>query len=227
MTSPLGKRCNIRGRYTECMKGLSPAELKILKRLNTPIKIQDFLDTLPTNFEHGGETCFSPRKVLRERKAHCMEGAMLAALALRVHGHKPWVLDLKVASSEDDHVVTPFTIKGYWGAISKTNHVLVRYRDPIYRTLRELVMSYFHEYTDTKGKKVLRWYSKPLDLSRFDSQGWMTSEEDVFYIPQYLDTIRHYPLITKSQDKLLRPADRMELKIGAMLEWKSERKRNV
>lgn len=208
------------------MYGLTHSELTILKRLNTPIKIQNFLDTLPTNFEHDGETCFSPRKVLRERKAHCMEGAMLAALALRVHGHKPFVMDLKVASSEDDHVVTPFRINGYWGAISKTNHALVRYRDPIYRTLRELAMSYFHEYTDTKGKKVLRWYSRPLDLSCFDKQGWMTSEDDVFYIPQYLDTIRHYPLIKTSQEKALRRADRMELKIGAMLEWKSKRKRS-
>ncbi len=208
------------------MDGFTSAELIILKRLNTPIKIQDFLDTLPTNFEHDGETCFSPRKVLRERKAHCMEGAMLAALALRVHGHKPFVMDLKVASEEDDHVVTPFQHNGYWGAISKTNHALVRYRDPIYRTLRELAMSYFHEYTDTKGKKVLRWYSRPLDLSRFDAQGWMTAEDDVFYIPQYLDTIRHYPLLTKPHAKLLRPADIMELKIGAMLEWKSERIRN-
>lgn len=208
------------------MYGLTSAELTILKRLNTPIKIQNFLDTLPTNFEKHGETCFSPRKVLRERKAHCMEGAMLAALALRVNGHKPLVMDLKVASKEDDHVITPFRDKDCWGAISKTNHALVRYRDPIYRTLRELVMSYFHEYTDEKGKKVLRWYSRPLDLSRFDAEGWMTSEEDVFYIPQYLDTVQHYPLITKSQTKVLRPSDRMELIIGSMLEWKNEKTRH-
>lgn len=204
------------------MYGLSPSELRILKPLTTPEKIQDFLDTLPTNFEKRGETCMSPRRVLRERIAHCMEGAMLAALALRLHGHPPLVMDLKVRSEDDDHIVTPFKIKGHWGAISKTNHGTVRYRDPVYRTLRELVMSYFHEYTDTKGYKVLHWYSAPVNLSRFDRRGWVTAEEELFYIPQYIDTARHYQLLKPSHKKILRRADRMERKLGSMLEWKEK-----
>ncbi len=202
------------------MYGLSPSELRILKPLATPVKIQDFLDTLPTNFEVHGETCMSPRRVLKHRTAHCMEGAMFAALALRLIGHPPLVMDLKVASKDDDHVVTPFKVKGHWGAISKTNHGVVRYRDPVYRTLRELVMSYFHEYTDTKGYKVLRWYSHPVDLSRFDKDGWVTSEEELFQIPQYVDSVRHYELTMPAQRKMLRRADKMERRLGSIVEWK-------
>lgn len=205
------------------MYSLSPSELRTLKPLTTPVKIQDFLDTLPTNFEQHGETCMSPRRVLKERKAHCMEGAMLSALCLRLIGHPPLVLDLKVASKDDDHIVTPFKIKSHWGAISKTNHGTVRYRDPVYRTLRELVMSYFHEYTDAKGYKVLRWYSRTIDLSRFDKRSWMTAEEDVFYIPEYIDHVKHYEIVTPAQKKLLRRADKMERKLGNMLEWKRKK----
>lgn len=206
------------------MYELTPKELRILRALRTPEKIQDFLDTLPTNFEENGETCMSPRRVLRERVAHCMEGAMLAALALRIAGQKPLVMDLKVTGNDADHIVTLFQYRDHYGAISKTNHGTVRYRDPIYRTLRELAMSYFHEYSDEQGKKILRWYSRPVDLSRFDQQGWMTTEDDVFYIPEYIDDVRHYDMLTKPQIALLRRADPMERKLGAMLEWKPRRK---
>jgi len=206
------------------MYGLSSSELRILKPLRTPEKIQDFLDTIPTNFEENGDTCMSPRRVLRERKAHCMEGAMLAALALRLLGQKPLVIDLKVEGEDDDHIVALFTYREYIGAISKTNHGSVRYRDPVYRTLREFVMSYFHEYTDTKGKKILRSYSRPIDLSRFDGHGWITAEDDVYYIPTYIDDAHHYELLTSSHARILRPADSMERKLGEMLEWERKGK---
>lgn len=205
------------------MYGLSSDELGILKPLKTPEHIQDFLDTIPTNFEENGDTCMSPRRVLQEKVAHCMEGAMLAALALRLIGQKPLVMDLKVEGEDDDHIVTLFRHGKHWGAISKTNHGTVRYRDPIYRTLRELALSYFHEYTNEKGHKVLRLYSKPIDLSQFDTLGWMTDEQNVFYIPAAIDDAHHYDLITASQTKVLRPADAMERKLGEMLEWKRVR----
>lgn len=162
----------------------------------------------------------SPRRVLSERTAHCMEGAMLAALALRIAGEKPLVMDLKVTDADDDHVVAVFRKFGCYGAISKTNHGTVRYRDPVYRSLHELAMSYFHEYTAPNGDKILRSYSGAVDLSRFDSRGWMTAEEDVHYIPEYIDQVRHYPVVSGAQIKNLRRADRMERKIGAELEWK-------
>ncbi len=202
------------------MFALSPHELNILKKLNTPEKIQNFLDTLPINFEKNGETCMSPRRVLKERTSHCMEGAMLAALALRIAGQKPLVMDLKVTDADDDHVVAIYRKYGCYGAISKTNHGTLRYRDPVYRTLRELAMSYFHEYTIPNGEKILRSYSGAIDLSRFDRQGWMTAEEDIWYVPEYVDSVRHYTLLSRTQIRTLRRADKMERKVGAELEWK-------
>lgn len=201
------------------MFGLAPAELRTLKALRTPEKIQDFLDALPINFEQSGDTCLSPRRVLQKRTAHCMEGAMLASLALRIAGRSPLVMDLKVTDDDHDHVVALFQQYGCYGAISKTNHGTIRYRDPIYKTLRELALSYFHEYTIPNGAKILRSYSRAVDLSRFDARGWMTSADNIFYVPNYVDSVRHYPLVTRAQIKTLRPADAMERKIGATLEW--------
>src|SRR3989338_1352163 len=128
------------------MFGLSKEELSILRKLNTPRKIQDFLNKVPINFEEEGETCHSPRTLLKKNKAHCVEGAMFAALALKLQGHKPLILDLATTKEDYDHVVAIFRENGCWGAISKTNHAVLRYREPVYRTIRELVMSYFHEY---------------------------------------------------------------------------------
>lgn len=198
---------------------LTPSELKILRSLNTPIKIQDFLDTLPINFEKNGDSCLSPRRVLRERMAHCFDGAVFAALALRLHGRPPLIMNIRVTDDDDDHTVAIFKDFGCYGAISKTNHGTVRYRDPVYKTLRELTMSYFHEYTEPKGKKILRAHSRLIDLSRFDSQKWMTTEEDLSFIHDYMALSRHYPVITQGQIKALRPADAMERKIGAIVEW--------
>ncbi len=203
------------------MFDLHQNERRLLRALRTPEKIQNFLDTLPINFENKGETCLSPRRVLRERTAHCMEGAMLAALALRLQGHRPLVMDLRVTDADYDHVVALFTKSGHWGAISKTNHGTLRYRDPVYRSLRELALSYFHEYTVSDGRKVLRSYSRPVDLSQFDSLGWMTDEDDVFYIPHHIDDVQHYALVSRAQIAILRRADAMERRIGAELEWKN------
>ncbi len=202
------------------MFGLYKHELQLLRSLHTPEKIQNFLDTLPINFEKKAETCMSPRRVLETRTAHCMEGAMLAALGLRLNRQKPLVMDLKVSEGDDDHVVALFQKYGHWGAISKTNHGTLRYRDPVYRTLRELAMSYFHEYTIKNGEKIMRSYSRAVDLSRFDTRGWMIAEEDVWYVPEYIDQVRHYELLSRAQASNLRRADKMERKIGAELEWK-------
>ncbi|MEK7546513.1 MAG: hypothetical protein AAB554_05630 [Patescibacteria group bacterium] len=202
------------------LRDLTRDERKILRALDAPWKIQDFLNATPTNHEPDGDTCLSPRRVLRERRAHCMEGAMLAALALRFHGEPPLVVDMMGAPDDCAHVVAVFKRRGHWGAISKTNHSVLRYREPIYRTMRELMMSYFHEYSSqATGKKTLRSYSAPVDLSRFDKLGWMTSEDDVWEIPEYLADVRHAPLITRAQIASLRKADPMELRVGEILEW--------
>lgn len=197
----------------------------VYRRLNTPHKIQTFLNSLPANFELSGETCMSPRKVLEIKTAHCMEGAMLAASILRYHGHKPLVMDLRAKRPDQDHVVTLYRVGDFWGAISKTNHAVLRYREPIYRTLRELALSYFHEYFDNKtGKKNLREYSVPVNLSRFDSIDWETTDKDLWDIVDAVDNARHFNLITKKQEQHLRRAEAIEIQAGEITEWtKSEK----
>jgi len=205
------------------MFGFTEKEVKVFRSLNTPKKVQDFLNKIPANFEQDGETVLSPRRVLQENRAHCMEGAIFAAVALRFHGYKPLVLDLTTVKDDDDHVVAVFKHKGHWGAISKTNHAVLRYSEPIYKSIRELVMSYFHEYfTNHDGKKTLRSYSLPVDLSRFDKQGWMTSEGDVWYVPEYLFEVPHTPILSRSQIAMLRKADPIEIKAGSITEWKKK-----
>ncbi len=201
------------------MHDFTREELRELRRLTSPQKIQDFLDAIPMNFEVNAETCRSPRMVLTCRTAHCMEGAMLAAAALRLSGYPPLVMDLKAAASDLDHVVTVFQDRGYFGAISKTNHGVLRYREPVYRSIRELAMSYFHEYFLDNGRKTLRSFSRPIDLSRFDAKNWMTAEEDVWFIPEYIDRVRHFPMLTPPQIKNLRGADAIEREMGKLVEW--------
>ncbi len=199
------------------MANLNESETKLFKKLNTPAKIQDFLETLPFNFEKHGETCYSPRLVLRHKKAHCLEGAMFAAAALKFHGHKPLIVDLKATRADYHHAIAIFKIKNRFGAISKTNHAVLRYREPVYRSVRELVMSYFHEYFLNKnGQKTLRSYSNPVDLSRFDKKNWTTSEGEIWYIDEYLNGIRHIPILTKEQISNLRHADPVEIRAGQL-----------
>jgi hypothetical protein len=170
------------------------AERAVFRSLRTSEKIQSFLDSLAYNKEGGGPTCRSPRRVLRDRTAQCMEGALLGAAALRMIGHPPLLLDFE-AVRDDDHVIAIFRQEGHWGAVAKSNYSGLRYREPVYRTLRELAMSYFEHYYNLRREKTLRNYSRPVNLKRFDSIRWMTTEEDVWAVPEYLTTIYHTPLI--------------------------------
>ena len=177
------------------MATFTAAERAIFRRIRTPEKIQRFLDDLAYNKEPDGDTCRSPRRVLRDRTAHCMEGALLAAAALREAGHPPLLLDLE-AVRDDDHVLAIFRQNGCWGAVAKSNYSGLRYREPVYRSLRELAMSYFEHYYNLRREKTLRNYSRPVNLRRFDAIDWMTAEEDVWAVPDYLYTIGHTPLLT-------------------------------
>ncbi|MFH1253323.1 MAG: hypothetical protein V1664_03275 [Candidatus Uhrbacteria bacterium] len=202
------------------MKNILPnKEYKLLKTLNTPVKIQNFLDQLKMNFEPEGDTVFSPMMVLERRVCHCIEGAILAALALRVNGQPPLILDLTANRIDFDHVITVFKKDGKWGAISKTNHAVLRYREPVYNSIRELVMSYFHEYLDDFGRKNLRSFSLPVNLKRFDHLDWMTTKEEVYYIPEYLVEVKHFSILTKKQIRNLRTADPIEIAAGKITEW--------
>lgn len=205
------------------MFGFTKEEIALFKRLNSPQKIQDFLNQIPANFEEGGKTVLSPRSVLQKKKAQCIEGALLAAVILRFHGHQPLLVDLTANQEDEDHVVTVFKKNGHWGALSKSNHATLRYREPIYQTIRELVMSYFHEYyTSKEGKKTLRSYAGPINLARFDKKNWMTTKEEVWYIAEYLDQVPHKQILSRSQIASLRRADAVELKAGETVEWKKK-----
>jgi hypothetical protein len=181
----------------------SPAELRQLRSLKTPVGVQRFLDSLPY---HLTDTSWSPRKVLRERTAHCLEGAIFAAAALRVLGFPPLLWDLE-AENDTDHVLAIFNIRGCWGAVAKSNFTGCRYREPVYRTLRELAMSYFNIYFNLRGERTLRRYSRPVDLARFDHRHWMTSEHSIWFIPEYLCTIPHTELLTPTQVRRLTRVD--------------------
>jgi hypothetical protein len=209
------------------MFGLTPKELAVLTKLNTPAKVQDFLDQLPMNWEKKGETHYSPRNVLRHKKAHCIEGAALAALAFWVHGEKPLLMDLyaRGGSGDVDQVVALYKRNGYLGCVSKTNHPTIRFRDPVYKTLRELALSYFHEwFMNTNGEKTLESYSRPLNLKKFGTK-WITSQEDLWYLDDALNALPHYKLVPKKNQKFIRRADHMELKAGRLEEWKKSNRR--
>jgi hypothetical protein len=189
----------------------TPAEHAVFRRLRSPEKIQRFLDDLAYNKEPRGPTCRSPRMVLRDRTGHCMEGALFGAAALRMLGHEPLLLDLE-AVRDDDHVLAIFRMRGHWGAVAKSNFSGLRYREPVYRTLRELAMSYFEHYYNLKKEKTLRSYSRPVNLKRFDRIGWMTAEEDVWVIPEYLCTISHTPVLAP---KLISRLGRVDARLFA------------
>jgi hypothetical protein len=181
----------------------TPGELRTLRALRTPHGIQRFLDELPY---HLADTAWSPRKVLRERTAHCLEGAIFAAAALRVLGFPPLLWDLE-ADNDTDHVLAVFKVRGCWGALAKSNFAGCRYRAPVYRTLRELAMSYFNIYFNLRGERTLRRYSRPVDLLRFDRRQWMTSQSDVWFIAEYLCEIPHTSLLTAQQSRELTRID--------------------
>lgn len=201
--------------------GLTRAEYAALRQLTTPAKIQDFVNALPINLERGGDTCLSVRRVLALRRAHCIEAAMLAACALWMHGEPPLLMDLK-ARRDFDHVVALFRRGRRWGAIAKSNNVYLRYRDPVYRTLRELAMSYFHEYANKRGQKTLRSYSRPFDLRTLDPDIWVTNEKNCWEVAEKLDEARHYSLVTSRQARKLRRWDAVERRVSRVLQPRSK-----
>jgi hypothetical protein len=190
--------------------GLSLDDLRTLRALKTPAQIQKFIDALQYQYAN---TAWSPQRVLRERKGHCLEGALLAAAALRVNGHPPLLMDLE-AVQDDDHVVALYRECGLWGSIAKSNFAGLRFRAPIYRTLRELALSYFDQYYNLRGERTLRSYSRPVSLERLDNRHWMTSEENVWCVPEYLIAARHYPLVPDKVARALPRIDRRSFEAG-------------
>ena len=190
---------------------MHPREVSLLRRLNTPERIQRFIDDVDYNKEEDRATCRSPRRVLRDRLAQCLEGALFGAAALRVQGWEPLLLDLE-AVRDDDHVLAIFRQRGCWGAIAKSNYAGLRFREPVYRSLRELAISYFEHYYNPDGEKTLRTYSRPVNLRRFDRIDWMTAEQDLWPISDYLFSIPHKRLLTP---EIVRNLNRMDARLMA------------
>lgn len=190
----------------------TPVELRKLRSLKTPHGIQRLLDDMPY---HLATTAWSPRRVLRENTSHCFEGALFAAAALRANGYPPLILDLE-ADHDTDHVIAIYRINGHWGAVAKSNYTGCRYREPVYRSLRELALSYFDVYFNLRGERTLRTFSRPVNMARFDSHGWMTSDEDLWYVAEYLFTIHHYRLLTPAMIKKLRRLDNRSFRAGCL-----------
>ncbi len=203
---------------------LTPAEDRLFARLNTPQKIQTFLDKLPANFGLDGDTAMSPRRMLRERMAHCSEGAFFAAAVLAFHGRDAWLMDIQALPSDHDHIVALFKERGLWGAISKTNHAILRWRDPIYRTVRELAMSYAHEYCLPGGKKSMLAYSRPFSLTCYAPKRWVIALEDLDWLLLDLDLSPHTPIAPPHALRKRRRSSKVELLSQEVLEWPDPRK---
>ena len=184
----------------------SPAELRFLRSLKDPVGIQRYLDSLPY---HLAGTAWSPRLVLRHGQAHCLEGAIFAASALRVLGYPPLIFDME-AKNDTDHVMAVYRVRGHWGTIAKSNFTGCHGRDPVYRSLRELAMSYFNLYFNLRKERSLRNFSRPVNLARFDRRHWMTTEKDVWFIAEYLCDIPHQRLLARGMERhLSRVGDRL------------------
>jgi hypothetical protein len=197
--------------------------IQILRRLHSPAKIQDFLNATPFNHERDGETYMSVQRALRLGVAHCFEGALIAAAALMYHGHKPLLMDLQTTHGDQDHVVALFQRNGLWGAISKTNHHVLRYRDPVYQNVRELALSYFHEYFLNDGRKTLRAYSDPYDLSRHSATRWLTEESDLIELVNELNDSSHHQILQSGASRILRRADSIEITASEHQEYPIEK----
>src|ERR1700758_1966438 len=183
--------------------GFTRSELRKLRSLKDPYGIQRLLDDMPYHLE---DTAWSPRRVLLENTSHCYEGALFAAAALRMNGSPPLIWDLE-AEHDTDHVIAIYRIDGCWGAVAKSNFTGCRFREPVYRTLRELALSYFNIYFNLRRERTLRRFSRPVNLARFDSLAWMTTDKPIWFIVYHLLEIKHYPLLTPAMKKNLTRVD--------------------
>ncbi len=203
---------------------LTPSERRVFARLNTPQKIQDYLDRIPINFELDGDTHMSPRRVLKERKAHCTEGALFAAACLAYHGKPVFLMDLRALPADQDHVVALFRDGKLWGAISKTNHPVLRWRDAIYRSPRELAISYAHEYYLRNGRMSLLAYSRPFAVTRYAPQRWVTASDNLDWLVLALDRTRHLPLAPRKVLNRRRRAGALNRRTVEFTDWRKPRK---
>jgi hypothetical protein len=199
-------------------KALGRRERKVLLSLKSPVLIQSFLDELAYSTD---DVYKSPLRVLEDRKAQCFDGGVFAAMALSRLGHRPMIIDLIPNERDDDHILALYKIAGSWGAVAKSNFVGLRFREPVYRTLRELVMSYFELYFNLAGEKTLRAYTLPLSLSTFDKHEWMTRDAVLEQIASRLDEIHRIPVVTDRMARRLSSVDKRSQRAGLLGSVKS------
>lgn len=194
---------------------LTEEEKNTFSKLNTPLKIQQFLEDMDYNLEEEGDTFYSPRLVLKHRKANCIEGAIFAAACLYYNGQPPMLGQL-IANhkKDDDHVLALFKFDGLWGAISKTKYPALGFREPIFRNMRELALSYFENYFSYEGEKSLIGYTRPVDLRIFDKKGWVTDEKSVEYIADYLVDLKTVRILSDKAEQRLRPVTTLMKEAG-------------
>ena len=190
----------------------NPEEILLLSQCKHPYAIQEFLDRIDYNPDY---TCKSPRWVIRKRTAHCFEGALFAAAALEFIGYKPLIVDMK-AYNDDDHVIAVYKEYGHWGAVAKSNFTSLRYREPVYRSIRELIMSYFDFFFNTKGEKSLRSYSLPFNLSNLKDKNWAMSDNDLEYIGDKIESLHHFPVVNELMIGKLKIASDLMIKAGLL-----------
>ncbi|HVM96487.1 MAG TPA: hypothetical protein VMT89_08865 [Candidatus Acidoferrales bacterium] len=191
--------------------GFTARELRFLRSLRPEWRIQEFLDGI--DYDVRTEGCRSARRVLHERKAQCLDGALFAAAALRVQGQVPLLMDLE-AEYDSDHVLALFRRNGHWGAMARSNFSGLRFREPVFRTLRELALSYFESYFNLRRQKSLRRYSVAVDLRRHDDLEWMSGENEQWGIAERLVEVRHFNLLTPAMRRDLGPVDRRLFEAG-------------
>ncbi len=194
------------------IKSWSKEEYEFLSGFNHPWEIQVYLDSIVYN---PGYECRSPRFIIKKRSAHCFEGALFAAAVLDYLGYKPLIVDMK-AYNDDDHVIAVFRDSGYWGAVAKSNFTSLRYREPVYRSLRELIMSYFDFYFNLNGVKSLRSYSVPFNLSAYNNRQWATTDEDLEYVGDKIESLHHYRVVSDEMIGKLKPASESMLQAGLL-----------
>ncbi len=201
------------------MNTLTKEEKRFLKSLNTPKKLQDYLDSIPFNLEENGETCMSPKMVLKEKKAHCIEAGLLVGVSMWLNRKTPYIVSLKVKASDYDHIIVLYKENGYYGALSKTNHNVLRFRDPVYKNVRELVMSYFHEYfLPETGEKTLLGYTKPINIKKFGDD-WISREDNLWDIAEAIYDTPVIEIVPKNNKKYLRNAHEVEQEASRKAEW--------
>ena len=192
---------------------LTVEERALLGSLSSPARIQAFLDSIPYSTE---PIYRSPLRVLRERVAHCFDGALFAAAALRRLGHPPLIVEMLPNARDDDHLLAVYKQDRHWGAVAKSNFVGLRYREPVYRSLRELIMSYFEVFFNAVGEKTLRGYTLPVNLAAFDRVHWMVSDEAAGRIAERLDRARRMPVLAPAMINGLSLADERSLRAGLL-----------